>query len=49
LGESFLYFYDNQIDLADCSLPFFKAGLDNNEMGFWITSDPLNAETLGGF
>src|SRR6266550_1285453 len=42
-GSHFCNFYDNQIDLADCLVPFFKAGLDNNEMGFWITSDPLNA------
>src|SRR5438132_1708388 len=33
----------HQVDLADCLVPFFKAGLDNNELGFWITSDPLNA------
>jgi hypothetical protein len=42
-GSHFCNFYDGQIDLADCVVPFFKAGLDNNEMGFWITSDPLNA------
>ena len=42
-GSHFCNFYDNQIDLADCLVPFLKAGLDNNEMGFWITSDPLNA------
>jgi len=42
-GSHFCNFYDNQIDLADCVVPFFKAGLDNNELGFWITSDPLDA------
>src|SRR5207245_6405722 len=29
-GSHFCNFYDNQIDLADCLVPFFKAGLDNN-------------------
>ena len=41
-GSHFCNFYDGQIDLADCIVPFFKAGLDNNGLGFWITSDPLN-------
>src|SRR5207245_5342395 len=39
----FCNFYHSEIDLAECAVPFFKAGLDNNEMGFWITSDPLDA------
>ena len=42
-GSHFCNFYDNRIDLAECVVPFFKAGLDNNEVGFWITSDPLIA------
>ena len=43
-GSHFCNFYDSRSDLADCVVPFFKAGLDNDEMGFWITSDPLNAQ-----
>jgi len=27
-GSHFCNFYDGQIDLADCVVPFFKAGLD---------------------
>ncbi len=42
-GSHFCNFYDSRIDLAACVVPFVKAGLDNNEMAFWITSDPLNA------
>ena len=42
-GSHFCNFYHSEIDLAECAVPFFKAGLDNNEMGFWITSDPLDA------
>jgi len=41
-GSHFCNFYHSEIDLAECAVPFFKPGLDN-EMGFWITSDPLNA------
>lgn len=40
-GTHFCNFYNSQTDLAECLVPFVKAGLDNNEMGFWITSDPL--------
>ncbi len=42
-GSHFCNFYDTQKDLAECVIPFIKAGLDNNEMCFWVTSDPLNA------
>jgi hypothetical protein len=42
-GSHFCNFYNTKIDLAECVLPFFKAGLANGEMCFWITSDPLNA------
>jgi hypothetical protein len=42
-GSHFCNFYDSQSDLAECVVPFFSAGLDRNEMGLWVTSDPLNA------
>lgn len=42
-GSHFCNFYQTRSDLADCVVPFFRAGLANNEACFWVTSDPLNA------
>ena len=42
-GSHCCNFYNNEIDLAACLVPFFDTGLVNGEMGFWITADPLNA------
>ncbi len=43
-GSHFCNFYDGQSDLAECVIPFIKAGLANNEVCFWVTSEPLNAK-----
>lgn len=42
-GSHFCNFYDSKQDLLDILVPYFKAGLDNNEFCLWITSDPVNA------
>lgn len=41
-GSHFCNFYRAQRDLAECVVPFFQKAFVDNEMGIWITSDPLN-------
>ena len=41
-GSHFCNFYRTQGDLAECIVPFFEKALAENEMGIWITSDPLD-------
>jgi len=43
-GSHFCQFYETKRDLLDLLVPYFKAGLENNEFCFWITSDPLTQE-----
>lgn len=43
-GTHFCQFYRNQDDLISILVPYFKAGLENNEFCMWITSEPLTAE-----
>ncbi len=43
-GTHFCQFYKTKEDLIDMLVPYFKAGLENNEFCMWITSDPLNTE-----
>jgi len=33
-------------DLLDISIPYLKAGLENNEFCLWIVSEPLNMEKV---
>jgi PAS domain S-box-containing protein len=40
----FCQFYQTKKDLIDILVPYFKAGLENNEFCMWITSEPLNSE-----
>jgi signal transduction histidine kinase len=42
-GAHFCQFYDEQVDLVDSLVPFFKAGLDSHEKCLWVTSEPLPA------
>ncbi len=42
-GTHFCQFYETADDLADTLVPFFKAGLDNNERCMWVTARPLRA------
>jgi PAS domain S-box-containing protein len=43
-GTHFCQFYRTKEDLVDILVPYFKAGLENNEFCMWVTSEPLNAE-----
>ena len=43
-GTHFCQFYQDKQDLIDTLVPYFKAGLENNEFCMWITSEPLRAE-----
>ena len=40
-GTHFCQFYQTQQDLIDILVPYFKAGLENNEFCMWVTSEPL--------
>ena len=43
-GGHFCVFYQSKQDLIDILVPYFKAGLENNEFCMWITSKPLSAK-----
>ena len=40
-GTHICQFYQTKEDLTDIFVPYFKAGLENNEFCVWITSEPL--------
>ena len=39
-GSHLCLFYETKQDLLDALLPFFKAGLENNEFILWVISNP---------
>ena len=43
-GTHFCQFYQTKEDLIDILFPYFKSGLENNEVCIWITSQPLEVE-----
>ncbi len=43
-GTHFCQFYQTREDLMDLLIPYFKAGLENNEFCMWVTSQPLGVE-----
>jgi len=43
-GTHFCQFYETKEDLIDVLVPYFKAGLENNEFCMWVTSEPLSEE-----
>jgi PAS domain S-box-containing protein len=43
-GTHFCQFYQTTEDLIDLLVPYFKAGLENNEFCMWVTSQPLEVE-----
>jgi PAS domain S-box-containing protein len=43
-GTHFCQFYQTKQDLIDTLVPYFKAGLENNEFCLWVTTDNLTAE-----
>ena len=42
-GTHFCQFYQTKEDLIDILVPYFKAGLEDNEFCMWITAEPLNS------
>jgi PAS domain S-box-containing protein len=42
-GTHFCQFYQTREDLKDILVPYFKAGLENNEFCVWVTAEPLDA------
>ncbi len=42
-GTHFGLFYKTKQDLIDFLVPYFEAGLKNNEFCMWVTAEPLNA------
>ena len=43
-GTHFCQFYQTKEDLIDILVPYFKAGLENNEFCMWVTSKPLEVD-----
>ncbi len=43
-GSHFCQFYQTPEELAGALVPFFKAGLENNEQCIWVTSEPFRAD-----
>jgi hypothetical protein len=43
-GSHFCQFYQTKSDLLDVLVPYFRAGLENNELCVWVTSDFLTRE-----
>lgn len=43
-GSHFCQFYTTKKDLFDILIPYFRAGLENNEFCVWVTSDFLTKE-----
>lgn len=43
-GSHFCQFYQTKKDLLDVLVPYFKAGLESNELCIWVTSDFLDRE-----
>ncbi len=40
-GTHFCMFYHSRNDLEDILIPYFRAGLENNELCMWVTSRPM--------
>jgi hypothetical protein len=43
-GTHFCHFYETKKDLLDIVVPFFKAGLQNNEFCVWVVTNPLGVD-----
>ena len=43
-GTHVCQFYQIKQDLIDILVPYFEAGLENNEFCIWVTAEPLNSE-----
>jgi DNA-binding CsgD family transcriptional regulator len=47
-GTHFCLFHETKEDLLDTLIPYFKAGLENNEFCFWVLSEGLTTEEALG-
>jgi PAS domain S-box-containing protein len=43
-GSHFCQFYETKKDLLELLVPYFKAGLENNEYCLWVICDPISVE-----
>jgi hypothetical protein len=43
-GSHFCHLYRSREDVLETLVPFFAAGLENNEQCLWVTSDPVGTE-----
>jgi DNA-binding CsgD family transcriptional regulator len=43
-GTHLCVFYETKQDLLDTVVPYFRAGLQDNEFGLWAVSDPVTVE-----
>src|ERR1700674_2309341 len=43
-GTHFCHFYETKEDLLDTLVPYFKAGLENNELCMWVVSPPFTQQ-----
>jgi signal transduction histidine kinase len=43
-GMHFCHFYQTKNDLLDILIPYFKAGLENNEFCMWVISEPISED-----
>ncbi|MHB8859048.1 MAG: MEDS domain-containing protein [Thermoleophilia bacterium] len=43
-GGHFCLFYQTAEDLFDALVPYFQAGLENNEFCVWVTSEPISVD-----
>jgi DNA-binding CsgD family transcriptional regulator len=47
-GTHICVFYETKKDLLDTAVPYFRSGLDSNEMCVWAVSDPIAKEEAEG-
>jgi PAS domain S-box-containing protein len=45
-GTHLCLFYNTSEDLLNLLVPYFRAGLQNNEFCLWVTSEPLDEESV---
>ncbi len=45
-GIHFCHFYPTREDLLNVLIPYFEAGVRNNELCLWIAADPLPAREI---
>lgn len=43
-GSHFCQFYTTQADMLEIVVPYFRAGLENDELCIWVTSDFLTSD-----